>query len=44
MSPLIKFIRENCCQEGIITLSSGKESNFYIDCKKLLLTKLGSKK
>lgn len=44
MSSLIKLIEENAIQKGSVTLASGVESNFYIDCKKILLTKYGASK
>lgn len=34
---LIEYIQKNCIQYGNFVLSSGKQSNFYLDIKKLLL-------
>lgn len=44
MNVLIKLLEENAVTKGSVTLASGKESNFYIDCKKILLNKYGSSK
>lgn len=44
MNDLIKLLEENAVTKGSVTLASGIESNFYIDCKKVLLTKYGSSK
>lgn len=44
MNNLIKLIQESAIQKGPVILCSGIKSNFYFDCKKILLTKYGSAK
>jgi orotate phosphoribosyltransferase len=38
---LLALLTEKSYQKKKVTLSSGKESDFYIDCKKVMLTALG---
>lgn len=38
---LKRVLRERACRQGIFRLASGKESDFFIDCKPVVLTDTG---
>lgn len=38
---LLALLRDKAYQPGVVKLSSGKESNFYIDCRRVTLTAVG---
>lgn len=39
---LLELLRERAFERREVVLSSGKKSNFYIDCKKVTLTNVGA--
>ncbi len=41
-SKLIELVRSEALKTGEFTLASGKKANYYLDCRKLTLSSLGS--